>query len=149
MNPVDIITVDSVSMLVPPGWEASRQNGEALVLAPATGGFRPNLTLRTRPFEGTAGRAATQEAAGVLAALESPQVLSWNLWPYSGAEGRWIEYTYETPEAVLHVQQWFHLRDGLLTTCTATCRTSQLPAYDRAFSVMAGSIQAQDGTRDG
>ncbi|MBF4993836.1 hypothetical protein ITX31_06890 [Arthrobacter gandavensis] len=135
-------------MQIPSGWEASQAGAEALVLAPSTGGFRPSLTLRTRPFEGTAGRAATQEIAGVLAALESPQVLSWNLWPYSGAEGRWIEYTYETSEAVLHVQQWFHLRDGLLTTCTATCRTSQLPAYDNAFSVMAGSVAATEGTGD-
>lgn len=148
MKQTDVITTDSVCMQVPPGWEASREGAEALVLAPPTGGFRANLTLRTRPFEGTAGRAATQEIAGVLAALGCPQVLSWNLWPYGqGAEGRWIEYTYETSEAVLHVQQWFHLRDGLLTTCTATCRTSQLPAYDNDFSAMAGSIEVTDGNR--
>jgi len=141
-----VITTDSVRMQVPPGWEASQQGTEAMVLAPSTGGFRANLTLRTRPFEGTAGRAATQEIAGVLAALESPQVISWNLWPYGpGAEGRWIEYTCETPGSVLHVQQWFHLQDGMLTTCTATCRTSQLPAYDNDFSAMAGSIQADPG----
>lgn len=137
-------------MQVQPGWEASQQGTEALVLAPSTGGFRANLTLRTLPFEGTAGRAATQEIAGVLAALESPQVLSWNLWPYDpGAEGRWVEYTYETGATVLHVQQWFHLQNQMLTTCTAVCRTSQLPAYDSDFSVMAGSIQSElgDGNR--
>lgn len=146
MKQAAVITTDSVRMQVPPGWEASSHGVEALVRAPSTGGFRANLTLRTRPFEGTAGLAATQEIAGVLAALESPQILSWNLWPYGeGTEGRWIEYTYETPEAVLHVQQWFHLQDRVLTTCTATCRTSQLPAYDNDFSAMAGSIQAEAG----
>ena len=131
-----------LQLRVPEGWEGSIETDTAMVRAPVTGGFRPNATAHTRAFPGSVALAATQGIAGALAALDKVHVLSCTIWQVPETDGgRWIEYTYELNGTTLHLQQGLLLRSGLLTTFTATCRTSQLPVYEDHFAYLARSLR--------
>ena len=137
-----LLNTGYLQLQVPAGWESSIETDIAVVRAPVSGGFRPNVTAHTQAFPGSVARAATEGIAGALAALDQVHILSCTLWPVPDTDGgRWIEYTYELQGTTLHLQQGLLLRSGLLTTFSATCRTSQLPAYEDHFAKVASSLR--------
>ena len=131
-----------VQLDVPHGWETIQQDGATIIAAPAANdGFRPNISIATEPATAAsvAGE-ATHAVAASLAMLERVHVISYEIWPFPGGEGRRIEYSHEMEGMNLYAQHWLLLEHGFLTRFTATCRTTQLPACDPVFDSILRSV---------
>lgn len=133
-----------VSLLRPEDWAVVPSPDVELVIAapPAQwlgeDGFRPNVTVTSFPFPGSAAQLSTTVLASLLASLTDPFLVSVELVPEAEAERR-IEYTHLGSGGSIHCVSQLLLHEDEACVVTSSCASGQLSAYEGILDLILAS----------
>ena len=147
MTSTPTASADGVTIPLPEGWEVVDLPGAQLAIAGPAGmatadgtQFRPSVNVVVAPAAPDADirTLGTEAVAAAHVVAPGTHVLSYDLWPLGeDVYGRRLQFAYQEGDVPLCISQWIGLRDGAVTTVTATSAITQLRRTYAAFEVIA------------